>query len=117
MNVYYRGRVESCPSVLTIRHIQPACQHTCEICGLIVEARGEVYVPISPEGEAIKQAVREPTQNRNPVGYNRAFLDEYRSNETFYLSTEKRQRLLKMGARLIVSAWLDLMCERYSAVC
>lgn len=62
-----------------------------------VEARGEVYVPISPEGEAIKQAVREPTQNRNPVGYNRAFLDEYRPNETFYLSTEKRQRLLEMG--------------------
>lgn len=62
-----------------------------------VAGRGEVYVPISPEGEAIKQAVREPTQNRNPVGYNRAFLDEYRPNETFYLSTEKRQRLLEMG--------------------
>jgi len=62
-----------------------------------VVGRGEVYVPISPEGEAIKQAVREPTQNRNPVGYNRAFLDEYRPNETFYLSTEKRQRLLEMG--------------------
>lgn len=62
-----------------------------------VVGRGEVYVPISPEGEAIKQAVREPTQNRNPVGYNRAFLDEYRPNETFYLSTEIRQRLLEMG--------------------
>ena len=62
-----------------------------------VVGHGEVYVPISPEGKAIKQAVREPTQNRNPVGYNRVFLDEYRPNETFYLSTEKRQHLFEMG--------------------
>jgi len=62
-----------------------------------VEGRGEVYVPISSEGEAIKQAVREPIQNRNPVGYNQAFLDEYRPNESFYLPAETRQRLLDMG--------------------
>ena len=62
-----------------------------------IEARGEVYVPISPEGEIIKQAVREPVQNRNPVGYNRAFLDEYRPNESFYLSEEIRQHLCEMG--------------------
>ena len=61
------------------------------------EGRGEVYIPISPEAKAIKQAVREPIQNRNPVGYNRAFLDEYRPNDTFYLSAETRQRLLEMG--------------------
>ncbi len=57
----------------------------------------EIYIPISPEGEAVKQAVREPIQNRSPVGYNRAFLDEYRPNDTFYLSAETRQRLLEMG--------------------
>ena len=57
----------------------------------------EVYVPVSPEGEAIKLAVREPIQNRNPVGYNRAFLDEYRPNDTFYLSVETRQYLLEIG--------------------
>ena len=62
-----------------------------------IEARGEVYVPISPEGEIIKQAVREPVQNRNPVGYNRAFLDEYRPNDTFYLSEKTRQHLCEMG--------------------
>ena len=59
--------------------------------------RVEIYIPISPEAEAIKQAVREPIQNRRPVGYNRAFLDEYRPNETFYLSAETRQHLLEMG--------------------
>ena len=57
----------------------------------------EVYPPISLEGAAIKQAVREPTQNRQPVGYERAFLDDYRPNDTFYLSVETRQRLLDMG--------------------
>jgi len=57
----------------------------------------EIYVPISPEAGAIKQAVREPIQNRNPVGYNRTFLDEYRPNESCYLSAETRQRLHEMG--------------------
>ncbi len=61
------------------------------------EARGEVYVPVSPEAEAIKQAVREAIQNRNPVGYNRAFLDGYRPNDTFYLPEETRQHLFEMG--------------------
>ncbi len=61
------------------------------------EARGGVYVPISSEGEAIKQAVREPIQKRIPVGYNRVFLEEYRPNDTFYLSAETRQHLLEMG--------------------
>ncbi len=57
----------------------------------------EVYPPISPEGAAIKQAVREPTQHRRPVGYKRAFLDDYQPNDTFYLPAETRQRLLDMG--------------------
>lgn len=59
--------------------------------------RGEVYVPLSLEGEAIRQAVREPIQNRRPVGYNRAFLDSYHPNETFYLSSKIRQWLYEMG--------------------
>lgn len=62
-----------------------------------VEARGEVYVPISPEAEAIKRVVRAPIQNRRPVGYQRAFLDDYRPNETHYLPAETRQRLLEVG--------------------
>lgn len=64
---------------------------------LIAEARGEVYVPVSPEGESIKQAVREPIQNRRPVGYNRGFLDVYRPNDTTYISPETRQHLLDIG--------------------
>lgn len=59
--------------------------------------QGEVYPPISAEAGSIRQAVREPIQSRRPVGHNRVFLDDYRPNETFYLQTETRQRLLDMG--------------------
>ncbi|HWM27986.1 MAG TPA: Fic family protein, partial [Woeseiaceae bacterium] len=62
-----------------------------------VEGRGEIYVPISPEAEAIKRAVRAPVQQRQPVGYRRDFLDDYRPNLTWYLPAETRQRLLEMG--------------------
>jgi hypothetical protein len=60
-------------------------------------APGETYVPVSPAGEEIRQAIRQPVQNRQPVGYNRSFLDTYRPNETFYLPEQTRQRLLDMG--------------------
>jgi Fic family protein len=61
------------------------------------QGHGEVYPHISPEAAMIKQAVREPVQNRSPVGYNRAFLDEYRPNETFYLPVQTRQHLFDRG--------------------
>ena len=61
------------------------------------EARGEVYLPISPEAEAMKRAVRAPIQYRRPVGYQRDFLDDYRPNVTWYLPAETRQRLLEMS--------------------
>lgn len=57
----------------------------------------ETYIPLSTEGEDIKRAVREPIQNRRPVGYNRAFLDTYRPNENSYLSAEIRQSLFEAG--------------------
>jgi Fic family protein len=60
-------------------------------------AQIEVYPPISPEAEIIKKAVRAPIQNRQLVGYQRAFLDDYRPNVSYYLSAETRQRLLEIG--------------------
>jgi hypothetical protein len=60
-------------------------------------AQVEIYPPISPEAEAIKQAVRAPVQERQPVSYQRDFLDDYRPNETHYLPAETRQRLLEKG--------------------
>jgi hypothetical protein len=63
-----------------------------------VEARGETYVPLSPESEEIRHAVRQPRQNRQPVGYNRDFLDSYRPNETFYLPSDLRRHLAEIGS-------------------
>lgn len=62
-----------------------------------VKAHGEAYLPLSPEGEEIRQAVRQPIQNRQPVGYNRVFLDSYRPNETFYLPEDVRRHLDEIG--------------------
>ncbi|MBI5641129.1 MAG: Fic family protein [Nitrospirae bacterium] len=64
---------------------------------LVVDGHIETYVPISPESESIKRSVRSPVQSRRPVGYNRSFIDSYRPNESFYLSTEVRHRLFELG--------------------
>ena len=62
----------------------------------VAESRG-AYLPLSTHAEAIKRVVRQPVQQREPVGYRRDFLDEYRPNVTFYLPADTRQRLLEMG--------------------
>ncbi len=61
------------------------------------EMRGEVYTPLSPEAEEVRQAIRAPIGQRRPVGYQRAFLDGYRPNVTFYLPPDTRQHLLDVG--------------------
>jgi len=57
----------------------------------------EIYLPISTDGENIKQLVRRPIQERDPVSYNQEFLDAYRPNNSYYLPGETRQRLLELG--------------------
>lgn len=57
----------------------------------------EAQLPVSDEGRAIRRLIRGPIQNRQPVGYNREFLDQYRPNHSFYLSGELRQRLFELG--------------------
>jgi len=57
----------------------------------------ETYLPISAAAQDIKHAVRGPLQKRHPVGYNRAFLESYRPNETNYLSATTRQHLFDLG--------------------
>lgn len=64
---------------------------------LTLQASAEVYVPTSPQGQDIKTYVRQPIQGRKPVGYDRAFLETYRPNETHYLPPEIRQHLHNIG--------------------
>ena len=63
----------------------------------IAHGRAEVYVPVSPESQEIKIAVRAPIQDRQPVGYQRSLLDGYQPNVNYYLPQETRQRLQEMG--------------------
>jgi len=57
----------------------------------------EVYVPVSLAGKEVLNYVRQPIQQRKPVGYDREFLEAYRPNETFYLTTEICEHLHNIG--------------------
>jgi len=62
-----------------------------------LQASGEVYVPVSPEGEEIKAYVRQPRAMRPPVGYKLTFLEQYHPNHTTYLRPSLRDQLHAMG--------------------
>nr|WP_320009662.1 hypothetical protein [uncultured Desulfobulbus sp.] len=57
----------------------------------------EDYIPLSQAGEECKKAIKKPIQHRQPVGYNRNFLDLYNPNSTFYLPNETRDKFFEMG--------------------
>ncbi len=54
-------------------------------------------VPLSLEGKKIQAYVQKPSAQKNPVGYNRSFLDAYKPNETFYLTPKDRDFLTQKG--------------------
>lgn len=54
-------------------------------------------IPLTPEARAIRERISAPLIRRKPVGYNRAFLDGYLPNESYYLSDETRSQLAEMG--------------------
>ena len=56
-----------------------------------------VYVPVSPEGGIIRDLVRQPLMRRQPVGYQRSFLEEYEPGVTFYLSGSLRVQFHELG--------------------
>lgn len=62
-----------------------------------MQAKGEVYVPVSPEGEEIKTYVRQPRQQRSPVSYQIEFLEQYHPNQTAYLPESLRTQLHSLG--------------------
>jgi hypothetical protein len=55
------------------------------------------YVRLSPSGADVRQLVRRPLAARTPVGYNRDFLDQYRPNESSYLTPETIASLTRIG--------------------
>ena len=60
-------------------------------------ATAEPYVPVSPEGAAIRDQVRQLLMYRKPVGYQREFLEAYQPGITFYLPDSLRRQLHEMG--------------------
>ena len=62
-----------------------------------IYGEGESYVPVSTQGAAVREYVRQPLHQRTPFGYRIEFLESYRPNETTYLPATLRQQFLTMG--------------------
>ena len=60
-------------------------------------AEEEAAIALSPAAKEIRGHLRRPPEARQPVGYNRAFLDSYRPGESFYLTAPERARLAEAG--------------------
>jgi hypothetical protein len=60
-------------------------------------AEDEAVLPLSTAGQEIQIHLRRPPAARKPVGYDRAFLDSYRPNESFYLRASERAHLREVG--------------------
>lgn len=56
-----------------------------------------VLPALSSAGAEIREYVQQPPAGRQPVSYDRAFLDSYRPDKTFYLSQEERDHLHEAG--------------------
>jgi hypothetical protein len=59
----------------------------------------ENYVRLSPSGVDVRRMIQRPLPERTPVSYNRDFLDQYRPNETSYLTPSTIATLTRIGAR------------------
>jgi Fic family protein len=61
------------------------------------EKPADAAIPLSAESEKIREYLQQPSGVRKAVGYNRQFLDSYRPNTTFYLSSKERAHLAEVG--------------------
>ena len=61
-----------------------------------IDDRGDDIV-VSAGAASVRDHVRQPIGRRRPVGYDRAFLDGYRPNASFYLPEDVRAHLMSVG--------------------
>ena len=54
---------------------------------------------LSESAEALRAKLRLPVSDRTPVGYQRAFLDAYQPNQTYYLPEKARRKLHETGSQ------------------
>ena len=67
------------------------------VAGTTASGRLAVLPPLSEPGAEIQEYVLRPPEARDPVGYDRAFLDSYRPNDTFYFSQAEQALLQELG--------------------
>jgi hypothetical protein len=79
-----------------VRYFTPAAAES-ELPRAEVRSEREPPLRLTKEGDEIRAHVRKPTGKRTPAGYDRAFLDSYRPNESFYLSPAERKHLRDLG--------------------
>ena len=79
--------------------IRPKADATGRLSGgdATVSSGGPFLPTLSGAAAEIRDYVRRPPVARQPVGYDRDFLDSYRPNQTFYLSRAQRDRLREAG--------------------
>ena len=85
------------------RYLAPRIEAAVGVVAERAEARaeGEALLPLSNAGAEIQVYVSRPPEARKPVGYNQAFLDAYRPNDTYYLSPAERAHLRQVGTPMI----------------
>jgi Fic family protein len=64
---------------------------------VVVLPKQSSILQLSPTATRWRNEIRKPLHQRTPVGYNRAFLDQYQPNQSFYLPAPVRQELHKIG--------------------
>lgn len=69
------------------------------------EVPAEPILRLSAAGAEIQSIIGQSLDLREPVGYNREFLDSYRPNQTFYLSREDRDELYQIGRSKMVGEY------------
>jgi fido (protein-threonine AMPylation protein) len=74
-----------------------------EILAATIRVPGVLEARIDARGSRLAAELRRqlhrPVNERPPVGYRRAFLDNYQPNQTFYLPQDARRRLLELGSQ------------------
>ena len=100
-----RGKILARGGSRATRYLPPPPALLTEAGGRLLTEAGdplllesEVYVPLTGESSMLREWVRRPITQRQPVGYDRALLDAYEPNRTFYLSDAAwRTRLAEIG--------------------
>ncbi len=80
-----------------VKYLMPAVAKRQTKAPEVSEERPTGEVSLSKQAVRVQEQIRKPLHARKPVGYQRAFLDAYRPNDTAYLSARERVRLREVG--------------------